>query len=418
MKFAFWISVAVILYTYAGYPVAVWLLARVCPRPWRREPISPSVSIVLAVRNCIERLPEKLRHLLDLDYSNVREIIVVSDGSTDGTADLLGRIVDPRIRTIVRGKHEGKAAAVNAGVAAATAEIVLFVDIRPQIAAGAIQALVDNFADPAVGCVAGELVLKQKGHDGATAAVGGLYWRYEQWIRICEAAFDSPVGVYGGFYAVRRKAFVPMPTGIILDDMFEPLSIIRQGYRSILETRACVYDMWPGKVEDEFQRKVRTLAGNFQLFQLAPWTLSFANRTVVQLVSHKVMRLIVPYFLVLLFVSSCILSAQSAPFVYVAALQAVGWLAAVLSLRWTIPLVHRIAAPLGALLVLNAAAVAGFYKFLFTREPLWKIWKIQSAGAGIMGNVIAGQTLRPSTEASKYGKGPLAPSEKRSVVLE
>ena len=88
-------------------------------------------------------------------------------------------------------------------------------------------------------------------------------------------AFDSPVGVYGGFYAIRRELFVPQPAGLILDDMFQPLSIIRQGYRSVLDSRACVFDTWPKKVEGEFHRKVRTLAGNFQLFQVAPWTLSF-----------------------------------------------------------------------------------------------------------------------------------------------
>ena len=125
--------------------------------------------------------------------------------------------------------------------------------------------------------MAGELILRQEGHDAASEAVGGLYWRYEQWIRKCEALFDSPVGVYGGFYAIRRELFVPQPAGMILDDMFQPLSIIRQGYRSVLDSRACVYDTWPKKVEGEFHRKVRTLAGNFQLFQLAPWTLSSAE---------------------------------------------------------------------------------------------------------------------------------------------
>ena len=204
--------------------------------------------------------------------------------------------------------------------------------------------------------------------------MGGLYWRYEQWIRNCEAAFDSPVGVYGGFYAIRRSLFTPMPAGLILDDMFQPLSIIRQGYRSVLDLKARVYDTWPKKIQGEFHRKVRTLAGNFQLFRLAPWTLTPKNRTVFQLFSHKVMRLFVPYLLVLLFASTIALSASSRVFATLAILQIVGWVVALAGIRYNVPFAGLIAAPAGALLTLNAAAVAGLYKFLFTRGPLWKIW--------------------------------------------
>jgi glycosyltransferase involved in cell wall biosynthesis len=374
VRLAFWLSLGGILYTYAGYPLVMWVLARLRAKPWKAAAIAPDVSIVLAVRNGVEQLPGKIRHLLDLDYPNVKEIVVVSDGSTDGTVELLARLQSPSVRTIVLNEHSGKSAAVNAGVAAATAEIILFVDIRPEIAPGAIRQLVSNFADPSVGCVAGELILRQEGHDGAAEAVGGLYWRYEQWIRNCEAAFDSPVGVYGGFYAIRRSLFTPMPAGLILDDMFQPLSIIRQGYRSVLDLKARVYDTWPKKIQGEFHRKVRTLAGNFQLFRLAPWTLTPKNRTVFQLFSHKVMRLFVPYLLVLLFASTIALSASSRVFATLAILQIIGWVVALAGIRYNVPFAGRIAAPAGALLTLNAAAVAGLYKFLFTRGPLWKIW--------------------------------------------
>ena len=374
MKIVFWLSLIGILYTYAGYPAAMWVLSRLRPRPWKFAPINPSVSVVLAVHNGVALLPGKIQHLLGLDYSNVKEIIIVSDGSTDGTAELLLSQQHSSLRTVVLREHGGKAAAVNAGVAEATGDVILFVDIRPEIAPGAIERLVGNFADPKVGCVAGELVLRQDGHDATSEAVGGLYWRYEQWIRKCEAVSDSPVGVYGGFYAIRRELFVPLPAGLILDDMFQPLSIIRQGYRSVFDFRACVFDTWPKKVEGEFHRKVRTLAGNFQLFKLAPWTLAPQNRVLFQLVSHKVMRLIVPYLLVLLLVSAVVLSASYPLFAAFATLQILGWTIAIAGLRYKIPILHRIAAPASALLVLNAAAVAGLYKFLFTRGPLWKIW--------------------------------------------
>jgi cellulose synthase/poly-beta-1,6-N-acetylglucosamine synthase-like glycosyltransferase len=374
VRIIFWLSLAGILYTYAGYPVVMWMLSRLRPRPWTVRPISPSVSIVLAVHNGETLLSRKIDHLLGLDYHNIKDIIIVSDGSTDGTAELLASRRHPRLTAIILDEHCGKAVAVNAGMAKATAEIIVFVDIRPEIAPGAMRQLVSNFADPKVGCVAGELILRQGGHDDASAAVGGVYWRYEKWIRTCESICGSPVGVYGGFYAIRRELAVPLPSGIILDDMFQPLSIIRQGYRSVLDVHAYVYDTWPTKIEEEFHRKVRTLAGNFQLFQLAPWTLTPRNPVLFQLISHKVMRLIVPYLMILLLVSTLALSRGSLLYTAFAVLQIFGWLLAIAGLRYKIPVLHRIAAPASALLALKAAAVAGLYRFLFTRGPLWKIW--------------------------------------------
>lgn len=376
MRIVFWLSLAGILYTYAGYPIVMWILAHIRRRPWKTGPICPSVGIVLAVHNGALLLPRKIQHLLDLDYPNIQEIILVSDGSTDGTGELLAAEQHPRVKSIVLEQHGGKAVAINAGLAEATTEVVVFVDIRPEIGLGAIEQLVSNFADEKVGCVSGNLMLRQEGHDAASAAIGGFYWRYEQWIRMCEAITDSPVGVYGGFYAIRRKLAVRQPDGMILDDMFQPLSIIRQGYRSVVDPAALVYDTWPKNVGNEFHRKVRTLAGNFQLFRLAPWTLGMENRVLFQLVSHKVMRLVVPYLLVLMLLSSVVLAIHSPLYAVFAVLQGLGWAIALAGLRGRVPLLDRIAAPASALLVLNAAAVVGLYRFLFTSGPLWKIWNL------------------------------------------
>lgn len=374
----FWFSLAVIFYTYFGYPVAIALLARLRPRTWRREPWPadgpPPISILMAVHNGAAMLPGKIEHLLSLDPHLIREVIIVSDGSTDDTAMILRAASDPRLKTFVLEQHGGKAVALNRGLEAATGEIVLFVDVRPRIEPGALDALLSNFADPSVGCVAGELLLKTEGLDHAASAVSGLYWVYEQWIRNCEAAWDSPVGVYGGFYAVRRSAVSMAPAGVILDDMFQPLSIIRKGYRSVLDRRAFVIDVWPAKASGEFQRKVRTLAGNFQLIQMAPWLLTTENRVLFQLVSHKLMRLIVPYCFVLLLLTSIALGMHNGWFFAFAVAQILFWGLALLSLKIKVPVVGRIASPAGALLVLNAAAVVSLHTFLFTRGPLWKIW--------------------------------------------
>jgi glycosyltransferase involved in cell wall biosynthesis len=374
MKILFWISFAAITYTYVGYPAIMFLLARLFPRPWKRENLDAPVSIIMAVHNGAQRIHEQVDHLLSLEPDHVREVIVVSDGSNDGTAEMLSQLQRPRLRTVLLSEQVGKAAALNYGIAEATSEVLLFIDIRPKVSQGALSKLLSNFADPSVGCVAGELVLNTEGHDGAASAVSGVYWRYEQWIRNCEAVWDSPVGVYGGFYAVRRSLAQQFPAGIILDDMFQPLSILGQGYRSVLDRSAIVTDTWPGKVSGEFQRKVRTLAGNYQLFSMAPWILGPRNRVLFQLISHKVMRLVVPYFFAFLLLTATWLGIDSLAWRSVAILQWVFWLAAALSLRVKLPIIHRPVSAASALLVLNVAAVAGLYKFLFTPGPLWKIW--------------------------------------------
>ena len=381
-KPVFWISAALVGYTYVGYPVLMALAARLRPRRWKRAPVNARVSVVMAVHNGAVLLPAKIDHLLALDPEHVKEVIVVSDGSTDDTAAILQQQSDPRLKSLVLLQQAGKSAAVNRGVAFATGDIVLFVDIRPRIAEGALPEMLSNFADPSVGCVAGELVVRtDASHDAAASAVGGLYWKYEQWIRNSEAAFDSPVGVYGGFYAIRRELYAHAPEGLILDDMYQPQAIIRQGYRSVVDRNAIVIDTWPAKTSGEFARKVRTLAGNFQLFSLAPWVLSPRNRVWVQLVSHKVCRLIVPYALVAMLGSAWSLGMASPKWLAVAGAQTLFWGLAAAALRVRVPVAHRVAAPASALLVLNAAAVAALYRFLFTRGPLWKIWSPTSTVA-------------------------------------
>lgn len=396
MKLIFLLSMIGILYTYVGYPAVIWMLSRLRPRPWHAAPISPSISIVMPVHNGAVLLPHKIYHLLNLDYPHIKQIIIISDGSTDGTAELLASQHHPLITSIILNEHSGKAVAMNAGIARATADLILFVDIRPEIAAGAIQQLVSNFADPKVGCVAGELILRHDSHDATSAAVGGIYWRYENWIRNCESIFASPVGVYGGFYAVRRELAVAQPPGMILDDMFQPLSIIRKGYRSVLDQQAFVYDTWPTKIQEEFHRKVRTLAGNYQLFSLAPWTLTPQNPVFFQLVSHKVMRLIMPYLLLFLLVSTFALSTISHIYAAFSALQIIFWALAIAALRYRIPVLHRVAAPASALLVLKVAAVVGLYKFLFTRGPLWKIWNVNQPAANAASPASVNSAVRDS----------------------
>ncbi|MEO8726036.1 MAG: glycosyltransferase [Acidobacteriaceae bacterium] len=374
---AFWGAVALVLYTYAGYPLAIWLGAYLRPRHWRQAECLPGVSIVMAVFNGAPLLKKKLEHLLALEYPNLVEIISVSDGSSDETNAILRAQSHPKCKCIVLEEQSGKAVALNRGLEMATGDIVLFVDLRPWLGDQSVTRLMRNFADPGVGCVAGELIVSTGNRDAGAEAVGGLYWKYEQWIRDCEARFDSPLGVYGGFYAARRSLITALPAGTILDDMYQPLSIVRQGYRSVLDPEAKVYDNWPNASADEFRRKVRTLAGNFQLVELAPWLLGPSNRLWFQFVSHKLLRLLVPLLLVIALLSSAWMAvvARSTFFQAITLLQLAFYAAALLGGRLNFAPARKLAGVAHAFCMLNLAVVVGFYQYLFSPRPLWKsLW--------------------------------------------
>ena len=307
----FWTSLLVAAYVYVGYPMLLSAWSRLAPRPVRRSGWEPTVSVVIAAHNERGTICRKLENCLALDYPAEKLQIVVSlDGPTDGTDRLVreraATIDAVRVEVVGSTRHQGKAAALNRALEAATGEIVVFCDARQEVAAAALRELVASFSDPAVGAVTGELVLVAD--DGTESADGvGLYWRYEKALRSMESRIHSTVGATGALYAIRRSLFVPLPESTILDDVMVPLRVVLGGKRIVWEPRARVYDrVCPP--EFEFQRKVRTLAGNFQLVTLMPEVLRpWRNPVFVQFLSHKVGRLVVPYCLVLLFASNLLL---------------------------------------------------------------------------------------------------------------
>jgi cellulose synthase/poly-beta-1,6-N-acetylglucosamine synthase-like glycosyltransferase len=303
----FWVSLALVAYVYLGYPLLLAAWSRLRPRPVERGAGLPTVSLVLAARNERERLGAKLENLFALDYPRELVQIVVSlDGSTDGSESIAARYADRRVVVLRSERHCGKAAALNRGVAAATGEIVVFCDARQRLEPGAVRALVADLADPTVGAVSGELVLLDA--DGREAADGvGLYWRYEKAVRAMESRIHSTVGATGALYAIRRELYRPLPEDVLLDDVMVPMRIVLDGKRTVFEPAARAFDR-EAPPELEFARKVRTLAGNFQLLALAPELLSPRRTPVfVQFVSHKLGRLVVPHLLVVLLISNLFL---------------------------------------------------------------------------------------------------------------
>ncbi len=357
MSALFWISLAVVLGTYVGYPLLVAAWARLRPRPVRREPFAGSVSIVLAVRNeaanLRRRIPELLGYLRPGD-----ELIVVSDGSTDGTPEVLRSFA--QVRGVILAENVGKASAVTQGCHAASNEILVFADARQTWHADALAKMLENFADPEVGAVSGDLVLESS--PGILAGVG-LYWRFEKWLRRQESLVYSQVGVTGAIAACRRTLFTPIPPGILLDDVYWPLHVALAGFRVVHEEAARAVDRLPSKSRDEFRRKVRTLAGNFQLAALVPASLlPWRNPVWLAWMLHKLARLLVPWaYLGLLVASACMEPEWGRWFLGV---QVAGTMLGLLGL---IPPLARRVKLLGAgasFLVLNAAAWVAFWVWI------------------------------------------------------
>ena len=370
MMWAFWISVAVIAYTYFGYPLWLRVRSRWKAAPIRRAPVLPSISIVMVVRNEAAVLERKLRNLTSLNYpAELCEIVIVSDGSSDGTEQVLREHASTRIRTVLLPDTRGKAAGLNEGIKAATNEIVVLTDARQEIETGALQLLMENFADPAVGCASGELLLgdPQSGESGRGV---GLYWRMEKAIRQMESQSGSVVGATGAFYAVRRGLLASLPPETILDDVFLPMNVVRQGSRVVFDDRAHAWDLASQGTGREFARKVRTLTGNYQLVQLAPWLLARQNPIRFEFVSHKLCRLLVPFALAVALVSSAVLNGA---FFRVAMVLQLGFYALSM-LAIAQPgrgLIARGADAAFTFVLLNAAALVAFAKFVSGRKPVW-----------------------------------------------
>jgi poly-beta-1,6-N-acetyl-D-glucosamine synthase len=370
MRFLFWSSFFLIFFAYAGYPLCLYFRARFWPQYARRASCFPTVTILLAAHNEQKYLPAKLLNLAQLDYPVDRlQVIVVSDGSTDETNQILADWQNSDRKAVILREHRGKATALNLGVAAAEGQIIVFTDARQTVASDSVMSLVENFADPTVGCVSGELMLGTDRVSAATQGVG-LYWRMEKKIRYWEGLTGSTVGATGALYAVRRNLVCPLPEGTILDDVYIPLQVVRQGQRVIFEPRALAFDPLTPDPKREFQRKLRTLVGNYQLLQIAPWVLGRSSPLRLQFVCHKLLRLLVPFALAGLLASTFWL--RDGMFEFILVLQLAFYMLAALGLfRTKFGVVSRLSDISLAFLVLNAAAGAAFFYFIAGKKAVW-----------------------------------------------
>ncbi|MES1157818.1 MAG: glycosyltransferase [Haliangium ochraceum] len=358
------ILVGLLVYTYFGYPVAIGLLARLR----RRRPAEvawplPSVSVCLPVYNGAAYLRPKIASLLAQDYPGPVEILVYCDGCSDDTEALARALAaEPaaggRIRVFASAERSGKPTGLNTLAPAEKGELLLLNDVRQPLSPNAIRALATALQDPAVGCATGNLVL-------TGGAGSGVYWRYENWLRRQESAFRGVVGMTGPIAMIRRADLGPLPADLILDDVWIPIRLALAGRRTVLVPEAQAQDAaFPD--EREFQRKVRTLAGNYQIFARLPRLLvPIANPIWFETFSHKILRLAAPWFMAaLLLVSIC-------------AARAAGWIALLLAGQLAFyataalgPRLGRLASLPRTFVVLNLAAVLGLWRFVTGRQRI------------------------------------------------
>ena len=374
LQATFWVSVVLVGYVYLLYPILVWAVSRLRParpRPPTSSAHPSSFSVVLAVHDEAARVTRRIDELVSLISATgvTGEVIVVADGCSDQTAPLARSHPSPLVRVVELAENQGKALALSRGCEAAQGEILVLADARQRWAADALQRLLENFTRPEVGAVSGQLVIESA--PGVLAGVG-LYWRYEKWLRRNEARLHSTVGLTGSICAVRRELFRPIPRGVLLDDVYWPLQVAMQGWRVVYDEDAIAYDRLPDRATDEFRRKVRTLSGNFQLAAVLPQALlPWRNPIWAQLISHKLLRLAVPWLLLAAFVASGLLGGPLYGAAFVAQLFFYGLalvaLAAGPAARWPL------AGAAASFVVLNAAAWLAFWVWMLGRAEIsWK----------------------------------------------
>jgi cellulose synthase/poly-beta-1,6-N-acetylglucosamine synthase-like glycosyltransferase len=304
-QLTFWVILAAILYTYVGYSLSVLLLAQFVRRPLERVAIEPRVTYLITAYNEEKNIGAKLDQVLSLDYPRDKlEIIVASDGSVDRTDDIVRQFADRNVRLVRVEGRVGKTETQNRAVNEARGEVIIFSDATTVYERSAIRNIVRNYADPSVGAVSGRY--EYRNPTGAPIGFGSvLFWKYENLIKTLQTRIYTITGCCGCIYSVRRNLYEPLPADII-SDLVEPLKILEKGHRIVFEQEAIAFEETTEKTAEEFNMRVRVITRGIRgllymrkLFN--PFRFGFVS---FQLFSHKVLRWLIPVFLLILFVSN------------------------------------------------------------------------------------------------------------------
>lgn len=364
----FWVGVAGVFYPYAGYPLLLLALRAVAARSLEIGAADlPHVSMIIPVHNEAARIEQKIVNTAALDYPPERlEVLFVSDGSTDGTADIIKAAAARGMTLVELPRRGGKGAALNAGLAQASGEVVVFTDASIALQPGSLRALVRAFADPRVGCVSGEDKIADSGGEG-------LYGRYELLLRRLESDLHSIVGASGCFYAQRRALCGSFTEGMA-PDFLSVLRSVEQGYRALSEPAAVGEMSSVADPKQEFDRKVRTLLRGMTVLFAHPQLLNPLRYPVFsfELWSHKVLRWTVPFFLLVALLAP--LAILDRPFYLLAFVaQLLFYAGALVAFAGSGRIHHSL--PLRVALYfssVNAAILAAWYQYgIGVRQELW-----------------------------------------------
>jgi cellulose synthase/poly-beta-1,6-N-acetylglucosamine synthase-like glycosyltransferase len=302
---AFWGAVAVLAYTYAGFPLLVLARAAVRPRPYRTGDVRPPVSVLIAAHNEATAIGPKLESVLAAAYpGGRREVIVASDGSDDGTEEVVRRYEDRGVRLLAL-PRVGKAAALNRAIAVATGEVLVFTDANSALEPDAVTALVRPFADPTVGGVAGDQRYRRRGDEAAVTGGERRYWDFDRLLKVAESRAGNAISATGALYAVRRELVGEVPEGVT-DDFATSTGVIAAGARLVFAPDAVAWEPVAASGEVEFGRKVRVMTRGLRGVVVRRELLDVRRHGfyTVQLVSHKVLRRLMVVPLAVLAVAS------------------------------------------------------------------------------------------------------------------
>lgn len=307
MKIAFWLSVCLVLYAYAGYPMVLLFLRIFIHRPVRKNHIEPYVTLVVPAYNASGVIGAKIRNAASLDYPmNKLEVLISSDGSSDDTVEVAQRLSDGRhVRVLAFSENRGKISVLNDAVREARGEIIVFSDASAILGSDSIRQLVANFADPEVGAVSG-VYRVQHASEARLGPQEEVYWRYETFLKIQESSLASVLGGHGQILGVRKTLYPYPAPGTINDDYVIPVRILASGSRVVYEPKAAAFE--EASEMGGFQRRVRIMAGNMQQLREIQGLL-WPPRVLPLFffLSHKVVRSFIPFVLLSLAGSNALL---------------------------------------------------------------------------------------------------------------
>jgi cellulose synthase/poly-beta-1,6-N-acetylglucosamine synthase-like glycosyltransferase len=376
LEIAFWVCIALIVYAYALYPIVVWALARI----FGQAPVSdiradsdlPSVSLLIAAHNEETVIARRVDNALALDYPPDRfEVVIASDGSSDATARIVREFADQRVRLLDSPIRRGKATVLNAAFRHVRGDIVVLSDANTFTDPEALRRIVRWFADPKVGSVCGRLVLT----DPATGRnVDSLYWRYETFLKVCEARLGGLLGANGAIYAIRRSSFVGIWNDTIVDDFVIPLvTRLRNSCDIVYDSTAVAYEETPHDFSAEFRRRSRIGAGGFQsIVRLRALLAPRHGWIAFTFFSHKVLRWLCPFLLIGAFVTNLALLHEPLYRLTMAA-QLLGYLFSLLGLATGTRAAFKPLRLATMFTAMNAALLVGFWRWVSGgQQGLWQ----------------------------------------------